>query len=267
MKNIYVLVHDDAGQEARLQAALDLTRAVEGHLSCIDVVQLPVLVGDIYGFGAQSQVIEAERELEAENRGAIEARLIREGISWNWVQAVGDIAPSMNQLSDLADIIVLNRKLDKALAPDMQGIAAAVMLGSSKPILAVPESSRGCNVAGRALVAWDGSSEAATALRAAVPLLKLASSVTLVTVDDGSIRSPVSEAASYLSRYGIATDVNPLPRGNNAVDAVLLEQVRVARAEYLVMGGYGHSRVAEALFRGVTRQMLTHCPVPLLLAH
>lgn len=266
MKNIYVLVHDDAGQEARLQAALDLARAVEGHLSCIDVIQLPVLVGDIYGFGAQSQVIEAEREQEAANRGMIEARLIREGVSWNWVQAVGDIAPSMNQLSDLADIIILNRKLEKALAPDMQGIAAAVMLGSHKPILAVPESSRGCNVGGNALIAWDGSAEAATALRASVPILKLASSVTIVVVDEGTIRSPATEAASYLSRYGINSEIAIVPR-SDTVAAVLLEQVRARRADYLVMGGYGHSRVTEALFRGVTRNMLASCPVPLLLAH
>lgn len=267
MKNIYVLVHDDAGQEARLQAALDLTRALNGHLSCLDVVQLPVMVGDIYGFGGQAALIDAERQHEAENRAAIEARLIREGVSWNWVQAVGDIAPSVNQLSDLADIIVLNRKLDKAVAPDMQGIAAAVMLGSNKPILAVPENSRGCNPAGRAMIAWDGSSEAATALRAAVPLLSLASDVTIVTIVDGATRAPASEAASYLSRHDIAVEVVELPERDGPVHAVLLEQVRSLHADYLVMGGYGHSRVAEALFGGVTRQMLALCPIPLLLAH
>ena len=267
MKNVYVLVHDDAGQEARLQAALDLTRAVSGHLSCIDVVQLPVMVGDIYGFGGQAALIDAERQHEADNRASIEARLIREGISWNWVQAVGDIAPSVNQLSDLADIIVLNRKLDKAIAPDMQGIAAAVMLGSHKPILAVPESSRGCNAAGQAMIAWDGSSEAATALRASVPLLALASAVTIVTIADGASRAPAAEAASYLSRHDIAVEVVTLPTRDGPVHTVLLDQVRALRADYLVMGGYGHSRVTEALFGGVTRQMLAHCPVPLLLAH
>ena len=51
MKNILLLVHDDHGQEARLQAALDITRAVEGHLTCIDVTPYPLIAGD--GFGSE----------------------------------------------------------------------------------------------------------------------------------------------------------------------------------------------------------------------
>lgn len=265
MKNIYVLVHDDAGQEARLQAALDVTRALEGHLCCVDVVQLPVLVGDVYGLGGQAELIEAEREQEAENRAAIEARLIREGVSWDWQQAVGDLAPSLNALCDLADLIVLNRKLDSAAGPDMQGIAAAVMLSSHRPILAVSERSRGFNPSGTALVAWDGSAEAAAALRLSVPLLRLAEKIRILTISDGAIKAPPSDAATYLSRHGIAAEVVELAATDEPVHAILCEQAR--RADYLVMGGYGHSRVTEALFGGVTRHMLAHCPVPLLLAH
>lgn len=267
MKNIYVLVHDDAGQEARLQAALDVTRAVEGHLGCVDIVQLPVMVGDIYGLGGQAELIQAERDREAENRGIIEARLIREGISWDWIQAVGDLAPSLNELCDLADLIVLNRKLDTAAAPDMHGVAASVMLRSHRPILAVPERSRGFDPSGSAIVAWDGSAEAAAALRLSVPLLRLARTVELLTIGDNEIKAPASDAATYLSRHGISARLTEVPAGGDSVQDILCEQARVRRADYLVMGGYGHSRVAEALFGGVTHHMLSHCPVPLLLAH
>jgi len=267
MKNVFVLIHDDIGQEARLQAALDLVRALGGHLSCIDVIQVPVLVGDVYGFGGQAQLVELEREREGENRARVEARLIREGVSWSWTDAVGDVAPTVTGLSDLADIIVLNRKLEKAQAPDMQGITAAVMLGSHKPVLAVPDSSRGCNVGGHALIAWDGSSESASALRAAVPLLALAQRVTIVEVENGSVSAPASEAAVYLSRHGVHADVTGVATGGKGVAEVLVEQCRVQKADYLVMGGYGHSRVTEALFGGITRTMLGCCQVPLLLAH
>mgnify|MGYP001209384252 CR=1 FL=1 len=266
MKNVFVLVHDDSGQEARLQAALDVVRAVGGHLSCIDVIQVPILVGDVYGFGGQAQLIELERDREAQNRARIEARLIREGVSWSWIDAIGDMAPTMTSLSDLADIIVLNRKLEAAQAPDMQGITAAVMLGSHKPILAVPDSSRGCNLGGHAVVAWDGSTEAASALRAAVPLLRLAERVTIVEVEDGKVRAPATEAAVYLSRYDVHAEIAGVSAGKS-VDAVLNDQCRSLKADYLVMGGYGHTRVTEALFGGITRKLLTNCPVPLLLAH
>ena len=68
MKNILLLVHDDAGQEARLQAALDLTRGLAGHLTCIDVVQLPALIGaDAYSGAAQAMLIAKEVFHEMKN--------------------------------------------------------------------------------------------------------------------------------------------------------------------------------------------------------
>lgn len=267
MKNIFVLVHQDAGQEARLQAALDATRAFEGHLNCLDVTQLPVLIGDVYGTSGQEALLDAERETELENRARLEARLIREGVAWDWVDAVGDMAPTINALTDLADLIILNRKLDATGGPDMLNIVGSVMLGAHKPVLAVPEQSRGIDVAGQALVAWDGSPQAATALRAAVPMLRQAEKVTVAIVSDKIGGMPPEEAALYLSRHGIESEIVTVPLKGATVHDLLIEQCRTRKAAYLVMGGYGHSRLAEALFGGVTKDMLSHCPVPLLIAH
>src|SRR6476619_3142179 len=90
MKNVLLLVHDDTGQEARLQAALDLTRALSGHLYCLDVAQVPVLAD---GFGGASIAIlmEDEREREASNRSKTEPRLAAEGVSWSWTEKTGFI--------------------------------------------------------------------------------------------------------------------------------------------------------------------------------
>lgn len=83
MKNILLLVHDDEGQEARLQAALDLTRAIGGHLQCIDVTPFPVIAGDLYaGFGETAVMLD-ERDSEARNKTHITARLAKEDVSWN----------------------------------------------------------------------------------------------------------------------------------------------------------------------------------------
>ena len=82
MKNILVLVHKDAGQEARLQAALDLTRALDGHLICLDVVEVPTVAGDFEESYAQSLMIADEQEREEKNRERIEARLANEAFLW-----------------------------------------------------------------------------------------------------------------------------------------------------------------------------------------
>ena len=85
MKNILLLVHDDQGQEARLQVALDLTRAFGGHLSCLDVTILPALVGDYYGGATGGAMLLAEEsDRETRNKAALEARLAHEDVSWDW---------------------------------------------------------------------------------------------------------------------------------------------------------------------------------------
>lgn len=268
VKNILLLVHDDEGQEARLQAALDVTRAVEGHLTCLDVVLVPELSGDLWDGGAAVGMLLAdERTREAANRVTIEDRLKKEGVPWTWVDMTGDLAPCLQKASTLAELIVVNRHIDGFPLPDMRGAAAELIVRSGKPVLAVPDSGRGLNVSGHALVAWDGSSQADRALQAAVPLLKLASQVTILQVDDGSVKVPAGEAASLLSRH----DIHPLVvlerSAKGDAKQVVLSEIVKRKADYVVMGGFGQSRLAEALFGGVSRKLLSESPVPLLMAH
>ena len=68
MKNVLLLVHEDAGQEARLQAALDLTRALDGHLQCLDVSLMPVLASAPYDGVGQALLLEDERTREDDNK-------------------------------------------------------------------------------------------------------------------------------------------------------------------------------------------------------
>lgn len=267
MKNVLVLIHDDRGQESRLQAALDLARAVEGHLMCLDVAVIPATVDDYAPLGGNALVIAEERANEARNRTEIEARLTREDVPWSWTDTTGDIATELRDGAALADVIVINRQLEGLAFPDMRGIAGELLVKGDKPVLAVPEGMRDFAAAGgHALVAWNGSNAAGEALQAAAPLLGLASEVTILEIDDGTLRRPAREAAEYLSRHGIEPVVRRIAISAATGDALLAE-VAEERADYVVMGGYGRSRIAEALFGGVTRRLLSDSPVPLLLAH
>ena len=266
MKTILLLVHDDEGQEARFQAALDVTRAIGGHLKCLDVAAVPMLVGDFYSGAGEAMLLAEEREHEAENRTRLEARLAREGVFWDWTDTAGALAPALAEASALADLIVVNRALDFPL-PDMRGVAGDLLIRSGKPILAVPEEPRGLDLCGRALICWDGSACATAAMRAAVPLLRLATSVSLFEVDDDGRPSTAEDAAEYLSRHGIHAEIQRRhPRTKKAAD-VILDQIQEARADYVVMGGFSHLRLQEALFGGVTRTMLGRSPVPIFMAH
>src|SRR5690606_20080733 len=105
------------------------------------------------------------------------------------------------------------------------------------------------------------------ALRAAVPLLQHAEHVTILEVDDGSIKVAAFDAAEYLARNGIKPRILRRDAHQDIPSTVILNEIEAIGAAYLVMGGFGHSRFVQALLGGVTRRMLRECPVPLLLAH
>lgn len=267
MKTILLLAHDDDGQEARLQAALDVTRAVQGHLKCLDVSVPPLLPVGFYPGAGDALLLADERAREAENKSRIEARLAAECLPWDWADTTGDIGPALVDASGLADLIVVDRQLDAFPLVGLRDTAGEVVVRSGKPILAVPGASRGFDVCGRALICWDGSACAAAALRAAVPLLRLADSVTLFEIEEKGRESSVEDAAQYLSRH----DIDPLVRRRRlltrGVAETMLDEIRNERADYVVMGGFGHLRFVEALFGGVTRAMFKACPIPIFMAH
>ncbi len=266
MKNVLLLAHDDAGEEARLQAALDLTRALSGHLTCLDIVQLPTMVGiDPMGGSADVAILDVLRQREATNRARTEARLTNEDVPWSWVDATGDIASLLKAQSGLADIIVLNTALATNIDLNMRAVVSDVVAGSGKPIVAVPETARGLATHGNALIAWNGSSEVADTMRAVTPLLALAKTVTLVKFGNPDGLS-AEEGATYLSRHGIEARIDYRDAPSDVSEA-LIALCGDRRPSYCVMGAYSHARLRETLFGGVTRRMLTESPVPLILGH
>jgi nucleotide-binding universal stress UspA family protein len=267
MKNVLLLVHDDAGQEARLQCALDLTRAIDGHLTCIDVAIMPRFMNDYISSGGEALLIADEETKEARNREHLERRLAAEDVPWSWADHSGILADGVRDALRLNDIIVVNAHLDRFPGREIAHLAGEVIVNSGKPVLAVPPQARRFAVAGHSMIAWDGSPAAEAAMRAAVPLLRLAAAVTLFEVDDGSIKLPAEQAAEYLSRHGIKPLIRREAARTDVASSVILAGLRSHAADWLVMGGFGHSRLVEAAFGGVTRRLFHDADVPLFLAH
>ncbi len=267
MKNILVLAHDDGGQEARLQVALDITRAVEGHLTCLDVAMNPLLGDEYVSSYAGVQLAQEEKRNETANRAKVEARIAGEGVPYDWIDMDGDAATCIRRSATLADLIVLNRGLDdEASYPNMFDLASDLVMESHLPIFAVPQKTRSLDLGGDAIIAWDGSNHAAAAMRAAVPLLKLARSVTLFYADDGSLKAPLEDAAAYLSRHGIHAAIRREQRLMDRPGALIMAEAMLGPA-YMVMGAFSRSRFLEAAFGGATQRMLTESPIPVLFVH
>ena len=126
---------------------------------------------------------------------------------------------------------------------------------------------------GPVLIAWDGSHEAANAIRFSIGLLRLASSVHILEIEerDKSKSFPSTRLLEYLSRHDVHAEYSAFEAKEDAKDpdvicAALTTHARNLGAAYVLMGGYAHSRVGEFVFGGVTRTMLSDATVPLLIA-
>ena len=266
MKNILLLVHDDEGQEARFQTALDLTRACRGHLTCVDVTQPPIAMADALIAPGAPVLLRDEYQTEALNKKELQSRLEVEDVAWNWIDVMGPISQSVIGAAKMADVIVLNRRLQHMPGPNMIDIATRVINHSRALVVAAPDSARQFKADGRALVAWDGQDSAIAALRASVPLLKLASGVEIFMARDGAEKIEPEEAAEYLSRHGIPASVRVIDDGLHRADELIMDACDQFGADYVVMGAYSHGSLIEA-FGGVTKRLLSGSKLPLVLGH
>jgi nucleotide-binding universal stress UspA family protein len=270
MKSILLHVQDDAGFAGRTEIALDLARATGGHISCVHATSPQAYVG-FDGFGAMfmmEEVMKVAEEHDAKMRAATEKLFANEDVSWDYRQVMSEVSGALIGESYLNDLIIMGRPLvakDRPLAIPQIG---DVLMHARIPVLVVPENKNTLDFRNVAMVAWNGSREAADALRQAVPLLALAKAVHVVTVEDERENLfPVTDASEYLSRHGISSELHDRKASKQMVEAELDRCAVELGADYLVMGAYSHSRAREYVFGGVTRYMLHEATLPVLLAH
>lgn len=265
MKTVMVLIHDDAGQEARLQCALDVARAVEGHLLCLDVLNAPIVTDGFGVAGSSGILIAEEREREDANVTKLEPRLANEGVSYEWARITGSSDVAIMDNARLIDLIVVSKQ-GLGIFAENGDVAARLANLTSAPVLLVPGEQKSLDLFGRVLIAWDGSAAADGAIRAAVPLLKFASEVEIVTIgeDDGEIDP--NDVAVYLDRHGCTATTRRVARHGD-IGAQLLDLMTSSGASWCVTGSYGHSKLREQIFGGTTKTLLAKAGIPILLSH
>jgi nucleotide-binding universal stress UspA family protein len=245
-----------------------VARTFEAHISCLQATPFDsFIMGDPFGgVYAVPAVIDAVRKVEDEHRARLEARLRGEGVSWDWARFDGSPAQLAADRSRLSDLIVLSLPAGGNYDGPLS-MVGDVVLHAHAPVLAVPQSSRGLEYLGNAVVAWNGTREACHALRLAVPLLSKAAQVRIVTVTEDETEFPATGASEYLARHGIESVLHEWPRDGRTMSDALLDAAHSLGGAYLVMGAYGHSRLQESLLGGTTRDMIRCGTIPLLLAH
>jgi nucleotide-binding universal stress UspA family protein len=293
LRDIVVVLDDSTASEIRLDSAVALAQQHGAHLTGLSALDLlmptrPVVQprsnpeGDtqpaapLLNWAAVPPVDHPEADTQAaENAERLEAafreRLRFSGLQGDWRVASGNLSETVVRQARQADLVILGQvNPDHPPPPAGRQLVEDVLMTSGRPILVIPYIGRFATVGTRILVGWNNSREAARAVNDAMPLLAKATSVTVL---EASPRHPAPADATsagitrHLTRHGIRAETTRTVTGSISTPDLLLNYAADMSADLLVVGAYGHSRLRELVLGGVTRELLRHMTLPVLMSH
>ncbi|WP_050629096.1 universal stress protein [Bradyrhizobium viridifuturi] len=276
-KNILVHIPTELSPRPAVDGSVSLALDTGAHLDAVaigyETSSIPFVTE---GGAAVASLFEVERAQALERAEAalrvfdIEAR--NAGISYTTRAAAAipidarEIVCASARLHDLTVVVQPQREHDSY----DNVIPRELLFEAGGPVLFMPYTFHGAFSAKRIGICWDGSRLAARALHDAMPLLRAADALIIVTID-GPDPMPEESSTDHLVRYlakaGLPAKVTSLPASRSEVQSILLSIAADEGLDLLVMGGYGHSRLQETLLGGVTRDMLRAMTVPVLMSH
>jgi nucleotide-binding universal stress UspA family protein len=289
LKDLLVCVDPTPAGDIRLKLALNLARANQAYLTGAYPLPPAQAGHGLAGFGgisamtgiaeepmspggAVSEVFhEAEVADRAEHRFKDELRLA--GIDGEWHALPDDDPVELVEFAKSVDLTIMGQR------PPSSGSDGAarfrpedIVIAAGRPVLVVPYAGSFETIGKRILVGWDGTREANRALNDALPLLTKAEAVTVMYVGtnerDLEQHWPALERiVGHLRRHGINATAEGTLRSGLAISDILLSRAADFAADMIVTGGYHHSQLREALLGGVSRDLLDHMTVPVLMSH
>lgn len=277
-KDILIPYVNEDSLEAPLRAATALADAADGHLAVLVTVDVPTPMPS--DWGAMAYDVYARLHEEARRRAEERAEAVRTrfahatpSIEVRTAEAVSlypqNTAAMHARYADLTVLPGMHRDGDNLALHDH---FHDVLRHSGRPVLVVPEGASLPVPPKCAVIGWKPTREAARAVADAMPLLRRAERVDVVVIDPAVGESaygsdPGADIAAHLARHGLRVEVTVRPSMNYSVAYALLDHARTVGADLLVAGGYGHSRLREAVLGGSTRELLETAHLPVLFSH
>ncbi len=273
-----LLVQVDGGKAAknRVQAAVDLANSSGAHLTGLVALGEPAMPTYL-----RSQIPKSALQAQAAYLTEVEGRAVElfkaaadaGGVSYEirrLRKAEAELASGISLHARYSDLVILGQQDDDDAASLDNSVAEEVLVTCGRPVLMIPYIGAPTGFGKRVMIAWNGGREATRAVNDALPMLKMAEQVVVVAVNPGRGvhgDEPGADIGLHLARHGVKVEVQHLEAAELGVSSAILSRLSDRGSDLLVMGGYGHSRLRELVLGGVTREVLKHMTVPVLMSH
>lgn len=274
-----ILVHVDDGRncDIRVELAARLAMLEDAHLIGVAMTGVSRFLIEAVAIDVTPEGLQPYLDIlrqRAERSLVPFEKIIRQAGLASYEQRLSDdeAAGGLALQAGYCDLAVLGQYDPEGAAPSVYAnLPEYVAMTSGCPVLVVPYAATTTSCGERILVAWNGSPEAAKAVRNAIPLLRRAKIVEVAVFNpdrpsDAHGEQPGADIALYLARHNIRVDVMQ-ERTETDVGEALLSLAANLNSDLLVMGCYGHSRFREILLGGVTRTMLNAMTIPVFMSH
>ena len=274
IKDIIVNLSVGAKANSASDYAISLAAALNAHLTGIIFLYGPTMpVSRAGNVPPESEVIERHNEAAVKAvRESFTAVSTRTGVKAESLTVSASLVSAGDQFGQIArrfDLAVVGQAEPETKMVE-ENIIEAALFDSGGPVIIVPYIQQAPLRLDNIMVCWDGSRAAARAIRDAIPFLRRAGRIEVVNVTNERGKKDQIECAdlgAHLARHGLNVVIKRIPLGDVDVAAVLLSHAADEGVDFIVMGGYGHSRLREFVLGGVTRSMLRTMTVPVLMSH
>ena len=275
IKDIVVNLSVDPSRDVAGNYAISLADAFGAHLAAVAFSYEPIIPPTIMGTVPVSFIDAQRAQSDKAAKDALakfDEAARRAGLSFESRALTASLAGGADMFGRIArrfDISVIGQSEPNTVAPE-ELVVEGALFSSGRPVVVVPYIQKGGLKLDRVMVAWDGSRNAARAVADAMPLLAKAKTIDVVIVatdkgKDGEI--PGADIAQHLARHGLKVDLKRIVAPDTDVANTLLSHAADTSVDFIVMGGYGHSRLREFILGGATRGILSAMTVPALLSH
>ncbi len=255
--------------------AISIAEAFDAHICGVAFVYDPIVPPSVMG-GIPSEIIDVQRsESEKAATSAIarfEAASKRSSLSSEHRALEASLGGSGDLFGSLArrfDLSVVGQAEPKH-GPAQEFVIEGALFGSGRPVVVVPYIHKSALKLDRVLICWDGSRPATRAIADAMPFLQRSQALDVVIVASGREKTdeiPGVDIGEHLARHGLKVEVKRIVATDIDVPNTILSHAADSGADFIVMGGFGHSRLREFVLGGATRGILAAMTVPTLMSH
>ncbi|WP_448101366.1 universal stress protein [Luteibacter jiangsuensis] len=264
MLDFLVDIRSDDRDTAHLRFAFDLAKRFGAHLTGMQVIALDA---SVIALPEPLLVLEDEETFAHERHGWWASACRSRGIDGTWEVRRGVYRRVLIRRASLCDLLIGRLPSVGSGISAGTGLLARVLMSRVAPMVLVPDDAAPSAMR-RILIAWNGSAVSARAIRAALPFLARARNITILAGErEGRARRDDADALlrAWLLRHALVCDwIDMDPKAPPA--AAIAECAEACRADTIVMGAWGRSRLREMALGGTTRHMLAHGRVPIFLS-